>query len=328
MRPYEVDVPVRVMVWSRPDYLRQQFDVLQKAAPSVLFLVSDGGRNEEEMQRIYESRKIFENIDWECKIHKLYYEENQGMYAIMKLCREYIWSRVDRCIFLEDDYVPAVSFFQYCAELLEKFKDDERIEMITGHNPFGTYSDAEPYDYFFTENGWSIWGTAYWKRSFFHREFPLEYENNEYIKRCLKDNLSEFWYKKAEGYCNRRLVDNHVPGGEYFHAANSALFHRLSIIPTKNLIKNIGVVGEHFKNPKKVPVYMNQNTFELEFPLKHPQYIIDDKHYAQMYSKLLGHNKKHSVWLFLWRVWHFIGLVFTGKAIGAVKNKLHPTIER
>ena len=31
----------------------------------------------------------------------------------------FIWSKVDRCILLEDDQVPSVSYFSYCAELLE-----------------------------------------------------------------------------------------------------------------------------------------------------------------------------------------------------------------
>lgn len=130
MRPYKVDVPVCVMIWTRPDCLRQQFEVLKEAAPSKMFLFSDGGRNDEERKLIDESRKIFENIDWECEVHQFFYDTNNGMYPMMRIWNKEIWQRVDRCIFLEDDYVPAVSFFQYCAELLEKYKDDERIEMI------------------------------------------------------------------------------------------------------------------------------------------------------------------------------------------------------
>lgn len=323
MRPFQVDVPVRVMLWTRPDCLRQQFEVLKKAAPSVLFLVSDGGRNEKEHSLILESRKIFDEIDWECTVYKLFFEENQGMYTMGRLTREFIWSKVDRCIFLEDDYIPAVSYFKFCAELLEKYKDDERIEMICGNNVFGTYPDAEPYDYFFTENGWSIWGCAYWKRTAMNREYPFDYADNDYIKGCLKDNLNDFWYKTVEGYCGGKLVDNHVPGGEYFHAVNSALFHRMSIVPTKNMIKNIGFDGTHFniKDKSKAPSYMNLDTYEIEFPIKHPKYVIDDKHFGAMYDKLLNHDKKNPVKVFLWRVRHFIELIFKGKALSAVKSK-------
>ncbi len=330
MRPYKVDVPVRVMLWTRPDCLRQQFEVLREVAPSVLFLISDGGRNDVEKEKIQESRKIFEDIDWECTVHKLYFDENQGMYQMMKNTRELVWNTVDRCIFLEDDYIPAVSYFKFCAELLEKYKDDERIHMITGNNPFGTYDAPKNQDYFFTENGWSIWGTAMWKRTVENREFPFDYADDEYVKSCLKANLTDFWYKKVDGYCKGELVDRHVPGGEYYHATNSALFHRLSIVPTKNMIKNIGYQGEHFsvENKSKEPSYMGVDTYELEFPLRHPKYIIDDKNYSDMYDKLLGHNKINPVIYFFKRVKSFVRAIFAGRIVKVLKDKFDKGIER
>lgn len=324
MRPYEVDVPVRVMLWTRPDCLRQQFEVIKKAAPSILFLISDGGRNEKEMAKIRESRKIYDEIDWECTVHKLYFDENQGMYTMMKNTRELVWGTVDRCIFLEDDYVPSVSYFKFCAELLEKYKDDERIHMITGNNPFGTYDAPKDQDYFFTENGWSIWGTATWKRCAENREYPLLYKDDEYIKSCLKANLNDFWYKKAEGYCSGELVDGHVPGGEYFHATNSALFHRLSIVPTKNLIKNIGYAGEHsnYKKASDAPSYMGVDTYELDFPLRHPKYVIDDKNYSNMYDRLLGHDKKGPVGKLIAKLKMSVMLLKNGKILSVLKRKI------
>ena len=131
LKPYLVDVPVRVNIWIRPECQRKQFEVLKQARPSIIFLQSDGGRNEKEWEAIRKNRKIFEEeVDWDCTIHKLYEEENQGLYTMGKKVSKYIWEHVDRCIFLEDDFIPAVSFFQYCAELLEKYKDDTRISCI------------------------------------------------------------------------------------------------------------------------------------------------------------------------------------------------------
>lgn len=323
MRKFEVDVPVRVMLWTRPDCLRQQFEVLRQAAPSVLFLVSDGGRNEKEKNLIAESRKIFDDIDWECTVYKLYFEENQGMYTMQKHMQEFIWDKVDRCVFLEDDYVPAVSFFKFCAELLEKYKDDERIYSISGHNPFVTYPDAEPNDYFFTENGWSVWGNATWKRVMEMREYPLSYTEDEYVKKCLKANLSKFWYKKVEGYCNGKLVDNHVPGGEYFHATNSVLHHMLTITPTRNMIKNIGFQGAHFnmKKGKKLPIFMNAQTYEIDFPIKHPKYVIDDKNYTKKYVKLIGH-KVNPFKKFFTKLYRLIKAIVTFKIFGKILKKI------
>ena len=237
MRPYKVDVPIRVMIWNRLELQKKQFDIIKQATQRILFLVSDGGRNPDEQKLINQSRSIFDNIDWECEVHKIYFDTNQGLYSIFQTWNRYIWERVGRCVFLVDDYLPSVYSFEYCAELLEKYKDDERIDMITGNNVFGTYDDAQPYDYFFTEVGWSIWGTATWKRIADDYGYPLEYADNDYIKKCAKSNLTEFRHNKFEGYCNSKLVDNHVSGTEYYHAVNSVLQHRLSIVPSRNMIK-------------------------------------------------------------------------------------------
>ncbi|MDD4772394.1 MAG: hypothetical protein PHZ09_02160 [Eubacteriales bacterium] len=325
MRPYKIDIPVRVNIWIRPDCQRKQFEVLKQACPSVIFLQSDGGRNEREWEAIKQNRKLFEDeVDWDCEIHKLYEEHNLGLYTMGRKVSSYIWEHVDRCIFLEDDYVPAVSFFRFCAELLEKYKDDERIEMICGNNVFETYLDAEPYDYFFSQNGWSIWGIATWRNRTNNRIFPFDYANNAYIKRCLEHNLTPFWYKKVKGYCTGRLVDNHAPGGEYFHAVNSALFHRLSILPTRNMINNIGTIGEHADHRKrtflKAPSVFNLKVFEIDFPIKHPKYFINDIYFGERYERLLRHDIK-SIRYYIRLILKTLDLILHGQLFSKIKKR-------
>ena len=114
MKPYLVDVPVKVNVWIRPDCQRKQFEVLAKARPSILFVISDGGRTAKEQETILENRKLFDEcVDWDCKIFRLYEDKNQGMYTMISKMHQLIWSKVDRCIFLEDDLIPSISFFRY-----------------------------------------------------------------------------------------------------------------------------------------------------------------------------------------------------------------------
>ena len=326
LKDYLVDVPVRVNVWIRHESQKAQFEVIKQARPSILFLISDGGRNEKEWEAIRLNRKLYdEGIDWNCKVYKIYEEKNNGLYTMSKKGADLVWSVVDRCIFLEDDLIPAVSYFRFCAELLEKYKDDERIEMICGNNTMVVYEDALPNDYFFTESGWSITGGASWKRVAEKREYPFDYADNEYIQRCLKDNLTPFWYEKVKGYCEGKLVDNHRPGGEYYHAINSVLYHRVSIVATRNMITNVGYIGEHanITDIKKAPKCLGAKAYEIEFPIKHPKYVIDDKNFSRIYAKELNLKKKNRFLFFIKRCFHFVGLVFTGKAIEAIKRKKH-----
>ena len=181
MKPYLVDVPVAIQAFIRPQMLEQQWAVIKEARPSVLFVRSDGPRDTvpTDAELIAKSRAITEDIDWECTVYRLYEEKNIGMYGMMKKCPPFIWSKVDRCIFLEDDQIPSVSYFRFCAELLEKYKDDLRIERITGVNLCEKWEDT-PDDYLFARVPTSS-GTAMWRRSYEARDPELSYKNNPYV---------------------------------------------------------------------------------------------------------------------------------------------------
>ncbi len=295
LKPYLVDVPVRVQVWIRPECQRKQFEVLKKARPSIMFLCSDGGRNEKEWEAIRENRAMFDNeIDWECTVYKLYESTNQGLYGFGKKIKELIWSTVDRCIFLEDDYVPAVSFFRYCAEMLEKYKDDLRVHCITGMNHMGVYEDVNS-DYFFSRTG-SIWGTATWKRTIDMR--TLSYANDSYVFKTLLKNTrcSEFLGRWIAGYAKGELVDGHVPAGEFYYHLAPFSQNQLYIVPKRNMICNIGCTNDsaHATELKKLSkasqklFYMK--TYEMDFPIKHAEYVFPDYYHEKCVDRIMGWN--------------------------------------
>lgn len=47
------------------------------------------------------------------------------------------FDHTEQLIVLEDDCVPHRDFFPYMAEMLERYKDDTRIGLISGFNHFG-----------------------------------------------------------------------------------------------------------------------------------------------------------------------------------------------
>lgn len=294
-KPFLVDVPVRVNIWIRPECQRRQFDVIKQARPSILFLVSDGGRNEKEWEAIRQNREMIDSgIDWDCTVYRIYEDKNNGLYAMGKKASDFIWKKTDRCIFLEDDYVPAISFFAFCAELLEKYKDDERIEAICGMNHCGTWEKASS-DYFFSDEG-SIWGIATWKRTDDCRDPEHKYGKDPYVMELLKENTKNekvFW-NRLKGYAENPLYDNHVAGGEFYHRFEIYGQHRLYIIPKYNMINNIGCTpdGEHateyYLMPRGIKQVFNMKTYEYEFPLKHPSYVIPDAGYSRQRARIMA----------------------------------------
>lgn len=162
MKPALVDVPVLILFFNRPQQLSQVFEQVKKARPSRLFLYQDGARNEHDLPGIKACREIVSQIDWECEVERFYQEKNFGCDPSEYISQKWAFSKVDKCIVLEDDDVPSVSFFRFCKEMLDKYEHDTRISMIAGFNPEEISKDI-PYDYFFATT-FSIWGWASWKR--------------------------------------------------------------------------------------------------------------------------------------------------------------------
>lgn len=329
-----VDVPVKVNIWIRPECQRKQFEVIKQARPSILFVISDGGRNEDEWHKILNNRKIYDTeIDWDCKVYKIYEHSNQGMYAMERKTQELVWSKVDRCIFLEDDILPSISYFRFCAELLEKYKDDLRVNRICGMNHMGVSENVSS-DYFFSRQG-SIWGCAVWKRTWL-QYYDFSYGQDTYIMKCLKQRTrhNKVFWKRLNGYANGALYDGHIAGDEFFFELSMYAQNQLSIIPKFNLISNIGCTGDaaHARELKKLPrgirKVFNMKTYEIDFPLKEAKYVIPDVEYERKRNRIMGYN--YPLVFGVRKVESFLLMLRYGKwkkAVIKVKNSLFPANE-
>ena len=301
-----VDVPVMLYVFIRPDSIKRVFDVIKEARPSTLFLASDGPRDNvpTDKEKIAASRKVVEEIDWDCTVHKLYYDKNQGMYEMFKNTGDFVFKHVDRCILLEDDTIPAVSFFKYCEVLLEKYKDDLRIGNINGMNHLGVYEKPNT-DYFFSKGG-SIWGFAIWRRTY-ESFYDLSYGDDDYVMERLLENAKDYkqYCKSLKDCYEIGTHDGHVPGFEFFLGLYTYSQNKLNIVPTKNMMCNIGYgegsthnPGELKQSVKRIQKLYNMKRYELEFPLKHPKYVIEDIYYEKKVNRIMGRDKDVYIYRF------------------------------
>ncbi len=303
MKPYKVDVPVALIFFNRPEPLREVFDAIKEARPSKLFLIQDGARearpNDE--LNIKKCKDIVAEIDWECEVYRNYSQINLGcgmrIYSGISWCFEH----VDRLCIIEDDCKPTIDYFKFCEELLEKYKDDQRIDMISGMNNLETY-DVTPYSYIFARTG-SIWGWATWKRVWDTVDYELSFMEDEDALRLI-NNLNQ----------PKRITYDLIRNGEKKHASlregdkltswsyqrgmNMYLNSRLVIVPHKNLITNIGLTEDsvHAVNSiKKIPKAMQRlffmKTYEMKFPLRHPKYIIQDVEFDEKLYRITYPNK-------------------------------------
>lgn len=290
----EVDVAVLLLFFTRTDITLRTFEQIRKARPSRLYLYQDGPRKgrQDDVDNIKECREAVESmIDWECEVHRNYQEKNFGCDPSEYISQKWMFETEDKGIIIEDDDVMSVSFFRFCKDLLDKYENDQRVNIICGMNHLGVYEDC-PYDYLFVRDGGSIWGWATWKRVIDQWDPEYKFLNDSYAVKCMRDEYGKERTDKFIATCKRHKA----AGKEYYESLNGSmgkLFGNMNIVPAKNMTCNIGVSAETthsvnalYKLPLKARRQLFMKTYEYEFPLKHPTYMQHDEGY---WKKVLHH---------------------------------------
>ena len=80
------DIPVVLILFKSKDTVLRIIDRLRQIKPMKVYLLSDQGRNEEEISKVADARRTVEDaIDWDCTIIKNYAKENRGVYDTIAL---------------------------------------------------------------------------------------------------------------------------------------------------------------------------------------------------------------------------------------------------
>ena len=233
------------------------------------------------MPGILKCREIASQIDWECEVHTWYQEKNVGCDPSGFLAHRWMFSQEEMGIVLEDDVVPSQSFFTFCKELLEKYKDDERINLICGMNNTGISEHIDD-SYLFTTKG-SVWGWASWSRVVMQWDEKYPWLDSAQDLRNLKCQRMKKHEYKAYVQTSQRHRDSGMAHFETIGGMDLFLYNRLNIVPKYNMITNIGV-GEETTHgatdlrllPKRVAKLFYMERYEINFPLRHPKYMMPD----------------------------------------------------
>lgn len=293
MKPALIDIPVLILFFNRPEPLSAVFQQIKAARPTKLFLYQDGPRNEKDLPGIMACRQIVEQVDWECEVHRLFQEKNYGCDPSEYLSQKWAFSMVEKCIVLEDDDIPSLSFFPFCKELLDKYEDDERISMITGTN-YDEITLDMPYDYFFATT-FSISGWASWRRVIDLWDEHYSFLDDSFNLQQLESYIKERKYQKEfVEFCRHHRNSGKAYYETIFHAA-IFLNSGLSIVPAKNMINNMGATegSTHFGGsndllPRGYRRIFTMQRHELDFPLKHPKYIIENVDYKKRMFRIMA----------------------------------------
>jgi hypothetical protein len=282
-----LESPVLLVVFNRPDTTIQVFEAIRKFKVPKLYISADAPRegNLEDEIKCAEVRQIVQNVDWDCDVHYRFLEKNVGCGYGPSSAISWVLEKEDRVIILEDDCVPAQPFFTYCDYLLEKYKDDERVWLISGRSHHPQYHLFKKYDYIFSRFG-HTWGWATWKRCWNNfdidmSDLPLFLEENGFNNIFSNSKHSRYYSKKYFNLMQQKDLNTHAWDFQfgYIILKNSGL----SIVPSNNLIHNIGSFGTHSSGESYAHKIPKNEEYQIS---SEPKFIMINKDYEDMHFKL------------------------------------------
>jgi hypothetical protein len=238
------DTAILILIFNRPDYTRQLVDALRGTRPARVYVAADGprpGRNEHALCE--SARKVIDSIDWECRVEKLYRDNNLGCGKAVSEAITWFFSKEEEGIILEDDCIPHQSFFTFASHLLERYRHDSRVMMVSGTSYI--YEDIVSRTPWYFCRYYSVWGWATWRRAwelYDHSmsDWPAK-KSGGYLDYILPDPRMARVYEGMFDDVTAGRVDTWDLQWVYSCLVNNGLCATSAV----NLVRNIGADGTH-----------------------------------------------------------------------------------
>lgn len=277
------ETPVLLLAWRRPDTTRHVIDAIRGTAPTRMFVACDGphpGHPDEE-RAVQACREMIDRqIDWPCTIERLFRTSNLGCRRGVSEALDWFFERVDAGIVLEDDCVPHADFFPYCAELLERYREDARVWCVSANGNQDGHRRGDG-SYFFSRYN-HVWGWASWRRAWQQYDVTLNdwpaFKAAGLVSTIFDDPVeARYWSDIWDG-----LHDRGSPDTWDYQWTFTCLSHGgLTALPNGNLVRNIGF-GESASITKDAGYYGEQVVAGI-LPLVHPSRVVRDRE-ADVYA--------------------------------------------
>lgn len=238
--------PILLLVFNRPDTTRAVMESIRAQRPTRLYVAADGPREgvATDLRDCAEARDVATDVDWDCRVQTLLREENRGAGRGIVEAIDWFLEREPQGIILEDDCVASGSFYRFCSELLEHYREEPQVMHISGSNfQYGRKRGRTSYYFSKYVHGW---GWATWRQAWRRFDFGLIPEHER----------SHVW--------------------DAAWAASVQQDGGVGVIPNVNLVTNIGVgpTATHTRTRERFAFLPAK---EMQFPLLHPASISVDQ---------------------------------------------------
>lgn len=136
-----------LLAYNRPDKVRRLIDALRLSKPKHILFAVDGPRADraQDREKVLEVQQLVEHIDWNANIDTLFRPANLGLRKAVIGAVSTAISNYGQAIVIEEDTIPGPLWLPYAEYNLDRFRSENNIEHISGHNqvPANCFSTSQ-----------------------------------------------------------------------------------------------------------------------------------------------------------------------------------------
>jgi hypothetical protein len=304
----QMNTPVVFIIFKRPETTAKVFSEIARAKPRKLFVIADGPRVSRagEKELCEATRKLIQ-VDWDCEVKINYSNENLGLRKRIVSGLNWVFENETSAIILEDDCLPDPTFFRFCDEMLNKYKDETKIMHIAGDNHYEPKAIKD--SYYFSRYP-HCWGWATWKRAWSLYDDDLKTwdsdSSNSKFSNYISDKLARRYWSKVFKNVKLGVVDSWA----YRWTFTCFYHHSLCIIPRVNLVSNIGFGPGATHTKSSDTALENLPVHSISFPLLHPT-IITRNEEADRFVDINAYQMKNFVGDALNKIQSYLKIIFS-----------------
>ena len=271
--------PLILFLYKRPQNASRLLNLGIQAKINTFYIFIDGPKSPQDTTLINQTIKIVKDFQVNHKkisINLFISSKNLGLQASIVSGLDKVFAKESAAIILEDDCIPSLDFFKFTTQMLTKYKNNPKIMSVTGSG-VGEFSKFS-YDFSRYQQCWG-WGT--WKRAW--KLYNPTLSNLKPLS--WKDQYMKIYFNTMLFLTKVGQVKSWAFKWSYAHFVN----HGLAIIPSGNLISNIGFDQVATNTKTKSPL-SNLKLNKLTLPLTHPKSVKENLKLSRQIEKMYYKN--------------------------------------
>lgn len=283
----EIKVPVVIIVFNRADLAKLLLDRLSQFRLSKLYIIMDGPRdgNAKDLDERNKILNMLDRIGFANHIESQISDNNMGCRDRIVSGLNWVFDKEESAIILEDDCLPSLTFLPFCELMLDKYKDDERVGVISGSNLIESSGKDNTYHF---SKYCNIWGWASWRRVWKNYDVEMNLLNDSNLQ-----NLRERFNYKYEYKYWCAVFSQTKSGGiqtwDYQLWLSVWLNGQISIVPSVNQIDNLGFGHIDATHTSGLHPAQHVTAGNITFPLTEPHSmlpdaVLDQKTFSLLYT--------------------------------------------